>query len=285
MKVDYNNFNTHGERERGHKIQIVSRMTGMTPEEIMGEVDAGRLEICDGDSKYKIISRNSLVIWFRENDLFRTDLNEIPDNERLTTNDLTRLSGLSRGQLETLINRGVIPVLSKRFKYGKHWFIAGDLKKSQFIEYFPETPRSQKQAVLLEFVNNASGTQKQAEHKIVKQPDTVKCVMQSADVISDIIGLYILKEPMVIGDGPFEGRILGKEEGFYVVQQFYRTSGAHDTGIRQGGISFFRPVDLYGDKVTLFRTPEELELAVSNYWGRARNRILVAKATALDVKG
>ena len=88
--------------------------------------------------------------------------------------------------------------------------------------------------------------------------------MKRTKVIQDVIGLYVLIPPPVLGDGPFEGRIIGKDGGFYIVQQFGR--GATEDNIAWCGISLMPPGDLYAKGATLHRTPEDLETATLNYW-------------------
>lgn len=100
--------------------------------------------------------------------------------------------------------------------------------------------------------------------------------MKQAKVIPDAIGLYVLIKP--VGeplDGPFAGRIIGKDEGFYIVQRFNQgiPDGPREPGIWPGEIRLFRPGDLYGSGVTLYQTPELLDAATDQYWSAGRAAI------------
>lgn len=74
--------------------------------------------------------------------------------------------------------------------------------------------------------------------------------MKRAEVIPNATGLYVLFEPL--RDVPGQGRIIGREGDFLLVQRFCVVTGEHDPGIR-----LMRAEELRG--CLLYRTAEQVE--------------------------
>ena len=146
MKIPYTWFSCGGKNygKQGILCSTASAMMGLSHPEILGEIDAGRLEkMPEKKKKYRDgerstamqINRESLKKWLMLYDVKRIPLQEISDYTILSINDLVRLSGLSHSKIESFLQQGIVPKSDKAIRGGKHVWYAGVIKKSRFASF------------------------------------------------------------------------------------------------------------------------------------------------------
>lgn len=141
MRIPLTSYTLGGRTASSLLCSTVCAILGLTRQQVLEEVAAGRLEASsikkkkygDGERAHPMmITRASLERWLASYDVRKPYLDELTDYEVLTTNDLVRLSGMTVGRIETLMDNGVIPV-KKKDKRKRSWF-AGEIKASHFAE-------------------------------------------------------------------------------------------------------------------------------------------------------